>query len=1052
MAILVYNILVKTFLGGIMKKFLVFLVSIIVVICLGMTFYYFAKDEEVIKFNTSTIYINAGESISLEELGFSHTGKKKETKINFNASDDSSKSIIAYNSALGRYVSTTKGGNATIVITTNNYKFKRFEIKVTVGNGSKETPYQIYTEDDLFAIGTSKFDSVPDNDVNEALSANYVLMNDITITSAHLPIGRTEDTCDTFDGYFNGNYYTIHNLQNQSNEYGGLFAVLGSKSTVVNLNIKNANINGSFDYAGVLGGVINGYVDRVQILDSSVNNTKAGSTTGGLAGKIETSFVGDNTNIATVYRVAIESDYQKGITGTTFVGGIAGQILNANLEGIKTATTVTATSQYAYAGGFAGRIEIDSFNGRVRESYSMSNIVANSSSTSGALFGAVQFEDLADNNSLLGLYFDGSKRGCDFEYGYGAISGDISSLDNAKKDTTQLTQNSTFIFYYDDDSNPISWRTSVWKLVDGQYPVLRYLENAIPDNIDTTPSTPSEPVDPIIPIQPDDPSYDTDLIEISSKDDLLGIVNFEAGKTYKIMADIDLAGATWNAKKLNQANFIAESPKTISNFKIASSTTYCGFFSSIVNGNVENITFSNVKIENSTTKYQYVGIVAGVANAANITNVSVNSANINLAYQGYHPDYVGGLVGACENSSNTITNCSVVADISGNIKNAGGFVGMTGANTKIDNSTYLGTLSAIEYLGGFVAENSGFISNSNAEVELNVTSTSSKNSYIGGFVGPNFNTIENCQLTLVNITINNYDNLHTIYVGGFVAYSGPSNIVTNCVVKGKTSTSTIKLVNNGTINLGGFVSYNLGTISNCKNELSSIGAEITGVYAGGIVCHNQNGTIENCVAYSNVYGDRVGGIAYNTTGNSIIRTSSIGYDRRVLLKGNYVAGLSCYLAGGNISDCLILTTSYGLSGASILGGVVLDFPVSTDGRYATVEHCIISNEFEGLGDKYLITPASIFASNRSTGTIKNCVIDTSCSGTDSAKEPSYDKNLLNQTKPAASNSNYTKADSTSMYQISTYTNCGFKIATDKSTTWYYVSSGNNIPRIVNLEK
>lgn len=1038
-----------------MKKFLVFLVSIIVVICLGMTFYYFAKDEEVIKFNTSTIYINAGESISLEELGFSHTGKKKETKINFNASDDSSKSIISYNSSLGRYVSSTKGGNATIVITTNNYKFKRFEIKVTVGNGSKETPYQIYNEDDLFAIGTSKFDTTPDNSENEALTAHYVLMNDIALTTPHLPIGRTEDDCDTFDGYFNGNYYTIHNLQNQDNEYGGLFAVLGSKSTVVNLNLKNANISGSFDYAGVLAGVVNGYVDRVQVVDSSVNNTKSGSTTGGLAGKIETSTLADSTSIATVYRLAIESTNKNNITGTTYVGGIAGQIIKANLEGIKTATTVISTSKStAYVGGFAGRIELDTFNGYVRESYSMSNVVA-TPTTKGALFGAIQFDDIAEDSSLLGLYFDGTKTGCDYEYGYGVASGDITSLDNAQKTTTELTQNSTYIFYYDDDSNPVSWRTSVWKLVDGQYPVLRYLENAIPDNIDTTPSNPSDPADPIIPIDPitpDDPD-DSDVVEISSKDDLMQITSFVAGKTYKIMSDIDLGGATWTAKQLKQANFVAESPKTISNFKIKSGTNYCGFFSSIVNGSVENITFSNATIENSSNKYQYVGVVAGVANAVNISNVDVIGAKINLTYASYHPDYVGGLVGACENSSNTIKDCSVSANIDGQIKNAGGFVGMTGANTKIDNSTFAGTLTASEYLGGFVAENSGLISNSNAEVELDVSSTSSKNSYVGGFAGPNFNTIENCQLVLSNISINNYDNLHTVYVGGFVAYSGSSNTVANCVVKGKSSTSTIKIVaNNGTINLGGFVSYNLGTISNCNNELTNIGAEITGVYAGGIVCHNQNGTIENCVAYSNVYGDRVGGIAYNTTGNSIIRTSSIGYSQRVLLKGNYVAGLSCYLAGGNISDCLILTTTYGLSSESILGGVVLDFPVSTDGRYATVEHCIISNEFAGLGDKYLLTPAAIFSSNRSTGTIKNCVIDTSCSGTNDAKEPSYDKNLFNQTKPAASNSNYTKANSTTMYQISTYTNCGFKIATDKSTTWYYVSSGNNIPRIVNLEK
>lgn len=1042
-----------------MKKFLIFLVSIIVVICLGMTFYYFAKDEEVIKFKTSTIYINAGESITLEDLGFSHTGKKKETKINFNAGDDSVKSIISYNSALGRYVSTAKGGNTTIVITTNNYKFRRFEIKVTVGNGTKETPYQIYTEDDLFAIGGTKFDTTPDNSVNEGLSSYYVLMNDITLTKPHLPIGNTLNACDSFEGNFNGNYYSIYNLQNEANDYGGLFALIGSNAEVTNLNIKNATISGDFEYAGVLAGVINGYVDRVQILNCSVDNTKDGSKTGALAGKIETSMAGNNPKdiTATVYRVAIESDDQHSIKGMTYVGGIAGQIINTNLDGIKVATNISSSSLQYSIGGFAGEITLDIYN-FVRESYSLSSISTNSSyGKKGALFGIIDASlGIDTKTSLMGLYYNKEQIGCDSCY---AESNTVfESLDSSGTQSAKLKSNSTYILRYDESGSPISWRTSVWKLIDGQYPVLKYLESAIPDNIeidsDNKPSNPTTPVDPIDPIDPITPDVPTDLIEISTSDDLLSITSFEPNKTYKIKANLDLNGSNWTAKKLNQAKFVADSPVTISNFNVYSATNYCGFFSSIVNGTIENITFANVTINNTTLSYQYIGIVAGVVNGATINNVHVTNSTISNSNQNSIVDYAGGLIGVCTNSSASIADCSANATIDGHIKNVGGFVGMTGLNTKIEHSSFGGSVSSLRYLGGFVAENNGFIDNCTANAQISINQSTEQNSYVGGFAGPNFNSITNSKVYLDNILVNNTSAQHTIYVGGFVAYSGPSNSVCDCSVLGKNTSSTIKILNNlGNIQIGGIISFNKGILKNSTNELSTIGAELNGVYVGGIVCQNDNGSIDSCMSLSDLYGDKVGGLAYNITGNSIISKSAIGYaNQRVTLKGNELAGISCYVACGNISDCLILTTTYGLTNDSILTGGVLSFPLSTDGKYGVIERCVISNVFAGYGKTYLVTPAGIFSATRTTGTLKNCVVDMTCNGTSNATEPSYDKNWLYQVQPSASGSNYTKADSSSLYSISTYSNSNFKIATDKSSVWYYISAGNSLPRLVALEK
>ena len=49
-----------------MRKFLVFLVAIITTVCIGVTFYQFARNDEVIKVNTQTIYINSSDCIIIE--------------------------------------------------------------------------------------------------------------------------------------------------------------------------------------------------------------------------------------------------------------------------------------------------------------------------------------------------------------------------------------------------------------------------------------------------------------------------------------------------------------------------------------------------------------------------------------------------------------------------------------------------------------------------------------------------------------------------------------------------------------------------------------------------------------------------------------------------------------------------------------------------------------------------------------------------------------------------------------------------------------------------
>ena len=1041
-----------------MKKFLVFLVSLIVVICLGMTFYYFAKDEEVIKFKTTTVYLNIGDSISLEELGFSHTHKKQETKINFNAGGEAVKSIIAYDSSLGRYITTAQGGSTSIVITTNNRRFKRFEIKVVVGNGSEETPFIIKSEEDLFKIGTSKFDITPEDNVNDSLNSHYILMNDIDLTQNHNAIGVSENSTDIFAGHFDGNYYTIRNLTNQSATYGGLFAVVGENAVIENLYLENVCYNGNYDYVGALAGVINGYVDRIGIKNVNINNSTLDSYTGGLAGKISTiSEHKSNYDIAsTIYRVNIENDANNQIKGGNFVGGLAGQIEYANLEGIKVDSILSAKE---FCGGIAGYMFMDDDYGHIRESYSLCQISSIGSNFGGVVgyLNAGDGSTINKNTVVLGVYFDSNKANLKY---VGKTTTNIDTTTAQGKATNELKERNTYVYYYDNDGNPVSWRTNIWNLVEGQYPVLKYTTSAIHNNFDigseeTDPeaSTPTDPVNPSNPgdqgnegdqpsdTNPDSPieepdipqDINTDIVTISSATDLLN-VTFSENKTYRITANIDLKGAVWTPKAINNAKFTSneDGNYTISNFIIQPKTNYLGFFSSINNSTVSNIKFANVTV-NLVEKVNYAGVLAGRVNGATISNVEIISSTLvseldNLVEIKNLPEYVGGLVGASTNSSATIDSVKVNAQIAGNIKNAGGIIGLVGNNTIVKASSFEGSVQAKVYVGGISAQNKGSLQT----VKTNATFISNgeqsiANSYLGGIVATNFGSVENAELNSLNINMINSSERYICSVGGVAAINF-STIKNANVLSGN-----IKVKKSNSYSyIGGIVAQNQGELSKSANYMQEIGSEYKNVFVGGVVCVNENEVIE-CITSSDIYGDMVGGIAtYNYNNGSIVRSAvmSLSKSSRPCLKGYIVGAIICSMVSGTVEDCLAITKTYGLNATSITAGFVANFPGS-ETEYGTISHCIVSNQFAGNGNKYLETPDDILGKKRTTGTIKNCVIEHQ----DGVETASRDKFLWIIKLPIGSKSSYTIAKASDMKNTETYSNLDFDISNTLSFTW-----------------
>ena len=94
-----------------MKKFIVYLLVIILTVSLGFAVFYLVRDNEVISISNASIYKDAGDSFTLD---VEHINKKSYTEITISSSDDN---IVSgnYDADDGQYQATAhKGGVARI--------------------------------------------------------------------------------------------------------------------------------------------------------------------------------------------------------------------------------------------------------------------------------------------------------------------------------------------------------------------------------------------------------------------------------------------------------------------------------------------------------------------------------------------------------------------------------------------------------------------------------------------------------------------------------------------------------------------------------------------------------------------------------------------------------------------------------------------------------------------------------------------------------------------------------------------------------------------------
>lgn len=262
--------------------------------------------------------------------------------------------IEVYSNPAGPYYS-QKVANKSIVITRSQVtpitltSIAFNKTALTKGTGTSENPFQIETEDDVIALG---------NAIRKGLSysGKYLkVMNNITLTNAHVPFALT---CNTFDG--NGKTITLSAGYDFSSKpvYGGFFSEFSG--TLKDLTLAGADVSLSTTdtenlqaFGALVGswqtksGTVSGCTNSINIdLSSSLS---AALYVGGLLGV----YYGTIQNCHNTGTVTVSSTVRSYTTSVGGVVGKSGYVSTSTNSGSITATNVR------FCGGVSGYMSGD---------------------------------------------------------------------------------------------------------------------------------------------------------------------------------------------------------------------------------------------------------------------------------------------------------------------------------------------------------------------------------------------------------------------------------------------------------------------------------------------------------------------------------------------------------------------------------------------------------------------------------------------------------------------------------------------------------------------
>ncbi len=353
-----------------MKKFLIYLGSIIATVALGFVVFALVRDNEVFSISQQEIYTNTGDEFSID-LHHDNAKAYTEVEVVF-AGGENDTTVTQISEKDGVY--TFKAGTAgltQITFRTDNENFRNLSCKVYVGDGSADYPFYIASAEQFERIGTQEEQNKTYG--GYSLSSCYKLINNINLkngsnmTGCWVPIGTgvmAEEKPVYFTGSFNGNGKTISNIRISKQEYNdlqtqrggapatitnaGLFSTIGANGLVYGLKIDKMTIIGQYDNVGSVAGVNNGIIETCEVFNTELN-VENSAYVGGIAGQ----------NISTsVLEVVNVSDYSRSIARIdrcSFVGTFGKEYIEvAPAEGSESTENVKVYDRCRLSGTVGG--------------------------------------------------------------------------------------------------------------------------------------------------------------------------------------------------------------------------------------------------------------------------------------------------------------------------------------------------------------------------------------------------------------------------------------------------------------------------------------------------------------------------------------------------------------------------------------------------------------------------------------------------------------------------------------------------------------------------
>lgn len=303
---------------------------------------------------------------------------------------------------------------------------------------------------------------------------------------------------------------------------------------------------------------------------------------------------------------------------------------------------------------------------------------------------------------------------------------------------------------------------------------------------------------------------------------------------------------------------------TFNNFNLQDINVYGGTMTGGAIGYVDgytkaprNVTFENWTINNeNVSKWVnkkgntgglvgwYIGYGTLIINGNNLEKENINGLNVSMYYtENNDPDgAIGGLVGACEQSSVKVENIKAAnLKVYGkNVKNIGGLIASSTDGT-INNCELSDIMMKLDqsnkyknsYMGGLIGNHNKAVSISNVII---TQSTFSGQRFVGGFTGQSAAniTISNCQENNVNIKA------ATNWIGGFIGYLSQAATFKNCQAN---------KVNILGLYAGGLVGVSDGNIIASNMDLSNMRIVTTqnnDVGCAGLITGNNKKNSINC--------------------------------------------------------------------------------------------------------------------------------------------------------------------------------------------------------------